>query len=161
MFDKWWFWLLVILLIVLVIYFPGVLTQMWTWLKGAFAFLAKLKIPWWGWTLIAVGLAAAIDPEGTASVITSVGEWVGDTIGSIIGSVASGIFSSPWLIAALIFVIWWFFLRKKDDPGVGQPPIRNLEAPAPHAQVSLPAPTISADKFAKDTENARLAGFKS
>lgn len=55
--------------------------------------------------------------EKVADVAGDVAEAVGDIGGEVLEGAASGLLSSPWLLAAGAFAVWWFFLRddSKDE----------------------------------------------
>lgn len=143
-FDNIWFWLLVVAIVLLIIFAPTVLTTLWGWVSSAWGFLVELGLPWWGWALIALGLAYVIDPEGTTQFIHDVVEWIGDTVGSVVGAVASGLFSSPLGTIAIIGLAIWGIpklLGKKraDDeatsasdsnPGTSEPAAVSFSPPA-------------------------------
>lgn len=124
LFDSIWFWVLVVLVILIAIYFPGVLTTLWGWVTSAWGWLASLGLPWWGWCLLALGLAYAIDPEGTTQFIHDVVGWVGDLIGDVVGAAASGLFSSPiGILIAIGLGVWLVpkLFKKKDDEPAPEP----------------------------------------
>lgn len=63
---------------------------------------------------IALGAAAMIAPEETATLI----EESGELLSEVVSAAAGAVFSSPWTLALAAGAVWWFFLRKKEQPVV-------------------------------------------
>lgn len=117
--GRLWKFLLVIFIVVM-IFFPVLAPAIASWLSTAgFTGLAGVvtaigTLPWWATAAAGLGLAYALDPSTTTSIISDAGKLAGSVVGAVGSAVGAGVSAlSSSILPLLLGGVAIFFLLSK------------------------------------------------